>query len=536
MNLSIPERRALANSALGLALLGAAGAFLGYANPVAQIPPLALLAPASMAMLAVLLHTYASAFFYGWLCSCLGHAACLYWLAVPLHDYGALPWILTLPCILALSAYLGVYGGLFCMIMRLFRQHLSSPAAALLAAPLWAGLEMARGWIGTGFPWLSLATSFVPWPVWIQGAAVFGSYGLSGIYASAAAFLTLAAPVRVIHPYAGKPARRAFRLAMFCCAALPLLAAYGYGLRALQTPPEQGRTLRVALAQGNINQDQKWEPRYQQGTLDRYLALSERALDPRMGTGAAPADIVIWPETSMPFYFEDNQPLRKQLTAFAEKFTTAIAFGAPGKGSSPSGKTSYHNRLWLFNPTAFSLQSYDKEHLVPFGEYIPLSLPLGFIEYFVQGMDFTPGRLGNLLHIGETALGPLICYEAIFPEIARKRVHNGANILVNVSNDAWFGRTAAPVQHLHLTSMRAVEQGRYIARATNTGISAIIDNTGITRFRGGLFRAETIIGEARLLHHHTVYYHVANYITAACIFLPLAAALLCLHRKRRGIR
>lgn len=534
VTLSVPERAALRTTAAAVILAGALGLFLGYANPLVQVPPLALLLPACLTVLSSLMPAGRSAFYAGWLCASLGHALCLYWLSVPMHDYGQVPWILAAPCVLALGGYLGLTGGVFVLALRLFRGHLPFAVVLLLAAPLWAGLEIARGYLFTGFPWISLATAFTPWPVWTQGAALIGAYALSGVYAMVGSALAEAAPLRILYPDGVLPLSRSRRLTALAFAFTPTFMLYAYGMQAINSPLPAGRDIAVGLVQGNVNQDQKWVPLYQQQTLSRYLTLSERAVNPALGAVRKPVDLLLWPETSMPFYFETNRSLAEQLTGFADRFKTPVAFGAPGKGVRPDGKTSYHNRLWLYTPQPFSLQHYDKIHLVPFGEYVPLNLPLSFIEYYLQGLDFVPGKAGTILRAGNLALGPLICYEAIFPEYAWQRVHDGAAILLNISNDAWFGRTAAPEQHLQLTAMRAVEEGRFVIRSTNTGISAVIDPRGRIVTRGSLFRAETVIAEARALTGFTVYHRLAPYLLWLCLLLPAGAVLYCLRRRRSG--
>lgn len=535
VQLTVPERKALFRTLLCLALLGAGGMFLGFHNPFMQIPPLALLAPASMCLMARLSRSNWGAFHAGWLSCALGQAAGLYWLAVPMHDFGGLPWVIAALCVIALGGYLGLYGGLFCLVYRIFHRRIHPLAGCLLAGLAWGGLELARGWLFTGFPWVSLSSAFVPWPIWIQAAAVLGAYGLSAAYAAIAAALTEAAPLRFIPSYTAVPVQRRQRLLALCLAAAILAPVYWYGLRALRSTLPAGTPFRAGLVQGNVNQDQKWEPRYQQQTVTRYLTLSERAVNPALGAVTAPVDLLIWPETSMPFYFEENQNLASQITAFAERFRVPIAFGAPGKGVLPDGNASYHNRLWFHTPEPFGLQSYDKTHLVPFGEYVPLNIPLPFIDYFLQGIDFSPGQAGALLRLGTHKIGVLICYEAIFPELARQQTVAGANILINISNDAWFGRTAAPMQHLQLTSMRAVETGRYILRATNTGYSAAIDPRGRITARGTLFRAEVVIAEGAFMTGTTLFVSLMPYINAALVLLPILALWLCFaSRKKDG--
>ena len=528
------ERKALHYTAVILAFLGATGLFLGYANPFAQIPPLALLTPACLILIGRLMPTAKGAFYGAWLCGALGQTACLYWLTIPMHDFADIPWVFGIACVFLLGGYLGLYAALFALGMKLFYSALPPFAACLMAGPLWAGLELARGWAFTGFPWVSLSTAFMAWPVWAQGASLLGAYGLSGAYALIAACLTQAAPLRFIRGYEARPSRLT-RGAALLLALIPFLLLYKHGMDSLrEVVPEDTPRITAGLVQGNVNQSSKWEPAFQQHTVSRYLTLSEKAVDPARGTVHKAVDLLIWPETAMPFYFEDNRALAVQLTNFASSRNVPLLFGAPGKGIGVRGEPTWHNRLWLYTPSPFGLQYYDKNHLVPFGEYVPLGIPIPFIEYLMQGLDFTPGT-GSLLQMrlpgrddGQVALGALICYEAIFPEIAQMRVKDGAAILVNVSNDAWFGLSASPEQHLQLTAMRAVEQNRFILRATNTGISAVIDNKGRVLTRGPLFKADCIVGEAALLEGKTPYHRMAGGLSLFFILCPLCMVPVCI--------
>ncbi len=224
-----------------------------------------------------------------------------------------------------------------------------------------------------------------------------------------------------------------------------------------------------------------------------------------------------WPETALPFYFQDGEELAGSVIRFARRHDVPVLAGSPAyirQGES----YSLYNRVYLVTPQGTEFPRYDKVHLVPFGEYVPFGKYLPFLSKLVHGVgDFRPGRDAAPLRYRDLALGVLVCYEAIFPELAQERVEAGANVLINVSNDAWFGRSSAPMQHLGLAALRAVEQGRFLIRATNTGISAVIDPKGRILARSGLFTTERLgYGETVLLTGLTPFNRLHGPIHWAC--------------------
>ena len=525
----MPERKALRLTVFCLALLGGAGLFWGLPNPVYQFPPLVLFFPACLALLARIMPTAKGGFLAGWLCAAIGNSACLYWVSVPMHDYGLVPWILTIPAVLALGGYLGLYGGLFSLFYRLIREQVPFAVALALVCPLWASLEIAKEFLFTGFPWVSPALAFIAWPEWTQAASIVGGNVLSGIFALAAVAVAEARPVRFTVGYAPELIPKNRQRSCLVLAATAMLSVYA----CTYIPPlNEGKSLTVGLVQGNVDQNQKWNPAYQAGTLSRYLTLSEWAVNPSMGRMQNPVDILVWPETSMPFYFEGAPSLAEQIISFTTRFSVPLVFGAPGKSDRLDGR-GFYNRMWLETPVAMERQFYDKIRLVPFGEYVPFELSFSFLDHILQGMDFLQGASAKPLKTGDLALGGLICYEAIFSGLAQDRVANGANLLVNISNDAWFGASSAPLQHLHLTAMRAIEQGRYIARATNTGISAIITPRGTISAHGSQFRAEVVVGTVRLINGLTFYHTAAPFFLWGSVFISLAAITVCLARDKK---
>lgn len=494
----------LSPASLALIVLGAAGFFFGMPNAAIHLPLLALLYPCCLYLLARQVETGRDALLKGWLLGLCANTAGLYWMVYPMHDVAGVPFVLAAPAVLLLFSYFACYAALTAYaawsLPRLFTggglaSHLAPP---LLAGLAFAGFEVWCGCLFTGFPWLSLATAFGFSPLWLQAASLIGGFGLS---AAVAASACLAAEGMLA---AGPPRRAAFALAAALLAALPL-----YGLSRLITSPEAsihtsgqptsqipgqatGRTmdetsgerpLSAVMVQGNIDQNQKWAPAFQKGTLDLYMRLSREALaDYRSGHGGETPDLLLWPETAMPFYFDLHPEYAEAMFRFAAEEKIHLAFGSLGIDRAEGSPAALKNRLYLLSSSGRKNGYYDKRHLVPFGEYTPFAADIPFLRELLQGLDFSSGAVTEPLRIDRNgvaaSLGVLICYEAIFPSLAQERVEHGADVLVNVSNDGWFRDSSAPRQHLAHVTLRAVEQERPVLRATNTGFTVVVDAFG----------------------------------------------------------
>ena len=487
-----------------LILTAALGALLGYANPWVHFPAAALLLPAALMLLGRNAPTPKLAFRDAWRAGSLAALANLYWVFWPVTHYGELHWALGLPVPVLLAMAMGCYYGLFGLAAHL-SLRLAPPLAVPFLALTWVVMELAQATLLSGFSWLTLSSAFVAWPVVVQIATVLGAYGVSGLLVLVVAGVVLC---------------RAHK----ACAALSLAALLlllGFGWHRLSSYAETTPAHSVAVVQGNIDQGIKWDASYQQSTVEKYLSLS------RQVAAKANPELIVWPETSMPFYFQDDTPLRRPVLEFLRNGHAALILGAPAYARS-SGPTSFilFNRAFLLDNSTMQASWYDKEHLVPFGEYMPLDkiLPLGNL---VSGIgDFVPGTNEQALKSGDLALGLLVCYEAIFADMAQDRVSQGANLLINISNDAWFGDTSAPHQHLQLTALRAIEQGRYIVRSTNTGISAFIDPLGRIRIAGPQF---VDLAAADMVHPRTeltAFHRLYKGLLAAVGVLALVFAIL----------
>ncbi len=484
-------------------LATAAGTWLGHANPVAQLPLAALLLPAGLMVLGQNAESLKDAFRQCWLAGSLAALGCLYWVYWPVQHFGGVHWLLALPVPVLLSLGMGAYFGLFGLAAHLASRRLSHVTGLLFLGLAWTLMEMAVGTLLSGFPWLSLSAAFVPWPLVVLPAAYIGAYGLSGILALVVCGAVL-----------GRNSRP--------CAAVSALAALlvlGLGALHLRSYAETSPARTVAVVQGNIDQSLKWDASYQGSTVSRYVDLSRK-----IQITANPA-LIVWPETAMPFYFQDDTALRKPVLDFLSSTNVSLLLGSPAYRLG-SGQYTLFNRAYLLSGNGAAPAWYDKEHLVPFGEYMPLPswLPL---EKLVHGVgDFAPGHDQKPLRTGDLAMGVLVCYEAIFSGLAQERVAQGANLIVIISNDAWFGATSAPMQHLNLTALRAIEQGRWIVRSTNTGISAFIDPLGRIHRAGPQFEPLAAAWQVHPRSQTTVYHDLYTPLLACAGVLGLIFAVL----------
>jgi apolipoprotein N-acyltransferase len=456
--------------------------------------------------------TAKDAFRLGWLCGLVHAAGLLYWLVHTMSTYGHLPVVLAAGILLFFCTYIGFYTALFSyLIIRMG----GTPARALALAPLlWAALEYLRSFVLTGFTWGYLGHSQFRWLTLIQSADLWGVYGLSAliVFVNTALFLLILARAGKSwqgHAIARPLAARALLLAALCLAANLL---YGWArFNQVQGMEAAAPALRVGLAQGNIPQAEKWDPAFQITSTKTYVRLSGEL-------AAAHPDLIVWPETATPFYLFHNEALTRIVQRGIRSTGSAHLIGSPAVHRSEEGM-AYFNSAYLLDPAGTAIGRYDKAHLVPFGEYIPLKRWLPFLGKIVaQVGDFHAGPPGGTLAFGDHRIGPLICYDGIFPELARKAVRNGADLLANLTNDAWYGVTSAPYQHLVQYVFRAVETRRSLVRATNTGISGFIRPGGQIENTTELFETAIRTRDVACLQNRTVYVRVGDAFALVCLF------------------
>jgi len=461
--------------------------------------------------------TPAEGFQSGFIAGMIANTGILYWISYVVVQYGGLPPYVGIAVMLLLSAYLSIYTACFAAGVVFFRKRGND---FLLVAPIvWILLEFARSRLFTGFPWENLGYSQYLNATVIQIADITGVYGVS--FAIVLVNMVIFEVLEARH--AG---RMPFRKLLIAFAAGLLIVFYGYfRIADIKESLADASSAEVVLVQGNIDQNSKWDPRYQSETIDIYAGLSLASLPAKGG-------IIVWPETAAPFFFGYPSPLQKKVIAVAQAADRALLFGSPHYEQAGAA-VSYMNSAYLLEPGGAAAGRYDKVHLVPYGEYVPLKQFFPFIGKLVAGIgDFRSGSDFVPLVSGNRRFGVLICYEGIFPEATRAYKKSGADLLVNITNDAWFGRTSAPYQHLSMTVFRAVETRLYLVRAANTGISAIIAPTGSINARTAIFTRTVLKGEVKYIDKKTFYAAYGDIFVYICGFMLIVYELI--RRRRRG--
>lgn len=430
------------------------------------------------------------------------------WVYVSLHDFGAMPALLAGILTLLFCAYLALYpavtGWIYCTLGA------RSAFVTLMALPaLWALADWLRGWLFTGFPWIALGYAQVPDSPLAGYLPLLGVYGVSlATVVTAGLIVTLYTRLSAKYGSVTSGAEGS-KHAWLPALAIVLMWAGGYLLQHLDWTTPEGDPVAVSLLQGNIPQEMKWRDDKIRSTLETYRGL----------VAASGARLIVLPETALPlFLHEVPQDYLNDLAARARSNGGDVLIGAPERGD----MRDYYNSVLSFGtaPT----QTYRKSHLVPFGEFVPLKPLFGWFLEVVQIplLDFARGaQTQQPLAVAGQRVAVNICYEDVFgAEIIRQLPQ--ATLLVNVSNVAWFGRSVAPQQHLQISQARAIETGRYMLRATNTGMTAIIDQHGKMREVAPEFVTAVVTGAVQGYAGATPYVRWGN---APIIVLSLLLAL-----------
>ena len=441
------------------------------------------------------------------------------WIYVSLHDFGAMPMPVAAATTLLFCAFLALFPaavGYLCVRAPL------TPIArwTLLAPALWTLVEWTRSWIFTGFPWLGIGYSQIPVSPLAGYAPLVGIHGIT-LATAATAGLLVCGWLSIAGKAEGKTQLLSFILHPSAFILIAIWVA-GFGLKQVTWTQPVGAPLNVSLLQGNVPQDMKWRADRVQATLDTYLTLVRQSTSP----------LVILPETALPLFLEQVPPeYLDALAAHARENRGDILVGVPLRQA--DGK-KYFNSVISYGtaPT----QGYRKSHLVPFGEFIPLRPVLGWIvtALSIPLQDFSRGGENQRpLAIAGQRVAVNVCYEDVFGEEIIRQLPE-ATLLVNVSNVAWFGRSLAPRQHLQISQARALETGRYLLRATNTGITGVIAPDGKVVAAAPEFTMTTVTHRVQGYGGATPYVRWGNYAALGICLALIAAAALIGRRSNRS--
>jgi len=420
-------------------------------------------------------------------------AGVVYWIALVMSTYGGMSLFMAILLLLLLMAYLAVYFGVFAWAAS---RLLEAKFACLILPGLWVALELMRSYaIFSGFPWALLGYSQLPFSSLSQVSEIGGVFLISGIVMTGNVAIYQAMKKR----YA--PMVAAVALVVACAA---------FGQWRISRGDFDGTPIRAAAAQANVPQDQKWLEDQVDATLDTYLSLTQKAIDQK-------AELIAWPETACTFYLFRHLRQTVRLLDFSRNNPVDLLVGSPAYE-----EDRFYNRAYLLRGGRV-VGVYDKVHLVPFGEYLPFA---DLLRRYFDGLtaevgDFSAGSRVEPLQ----DIGALICFESIFPDISRTLCRKGARVLVNMSNDAWFKTWATPEQHLQFACFRAIETRRYVVRAVNHGISAIIDPHGRVVRSLGLLQEGMIVSDIRKISYMSFYVRCGPVLALLWAAASIIAAL-----------
>jgi apolipoprotein N-acyltransferase len=432
-------------------------------------------------------------FLLGWGAGIVYWFGVCYWIQFVLAVHGgvgnAIGWVLLVLFCLAKAVHLGVFAALAGVLMQ---RWWAAPAVAAL----WVAIEVTHGYLG--FQWLTLGNAGIDMSVPLRLAPFTGVYGVSFLFALTAAVLALAV-------------LRRSRAELAWVALVPLIAL-------LPRIPDAGSgTSAALLAQPNISQSQDWSEGALDRTVRRQVSLSLQAA---LAEAERPPELIVWPEVPAPFYYGRDERFREYVNGLARTTRAHVLVGVVAH--TPEGAPL--NSAQLISPMGAPLNRYDKVNLVPFGEFVPW--PLGALTQNIssEAGDFAAGRNVVVAPIGDHRLGTFICYESVFPNFVRRFADRGAEVLVNISNDGWFGKSAARIQHLSIVRMRAVENRRWVLRSTNDGLTTTIDSAGRLRAMLPPYVESTSHTAFSYLKEKTLYTRWGDWFPVLCATI----AILCL--------
>jgi apolipoprotein N-acyltransferase len=496
------------NRARSFWLAGLAGAAFPFALAPFDLWPLALVSVA--ALFRVLDEAKPSrAAVLGWAFGVGKYGVGASWIYVSIHDYGPAPVWLAASLVALFVVAMAWFPAAFTFAYARWVRGPNRWVNAVGFSACWVALEWILTWFLTGFPWLFLGYAQLDNP--LRHWAPVG--GVLAVSLAAALSATIAVAAIARHT-----TRRDLTIAMLI-ALVPWIAGAALGYVRWVEPGTQGT---VALVQGDIAQDVKWRPESVAPILERYSTLSDAYWQ---------RDLVIWPEAAITLFEQEAAPFIEAMAQRAQRGGAALVFGVPGYERLPDGSVAFRNMAEVVGNGS---GHYIKRRLVPFGEYVPLEgLLRGVIEFFDLPMSHAQsGPMSQpLLHAGRWKVATAICYEIAYPDLVRRDARD-ADVIVTISNDSWFGHSIGPHQHLQMARMRALENGRYVLRATNNGLTAIIAPTGAIVAQAPQFEPVVLDGTFSGMSGVTPYGAAGNVPVLVALAIGVAISLLFRRRRR----
>jgi len=443
----------------------------------------------------------------------------MWWLVLLLPSAGAtMPWILV-PALLIMSSYLALYPALGFVLVAAVTRYRLLPFA--IAAPaVWVVADLARTQGELSFSWGALGYALSDTPALIQSASLFGMPGLTFFAALTNVLVALAFVLR----------RSPLRWVSLAAAVLVVAGMWLHGQGQLErwtlATGEQA-TVRTAVVQPNVDLEIKWKPEFKDSTLNLIQKLTREA-------AALDAKFIVFPETSAPVYIDGrNRSFKIRLRALAHELDSYVYLGFLNHRYTPEGDLDVFNSSGVFSPDGV-IDKYNKNHLLPFGEQLPLSWKFRWIRNINFGQsNFMRGEPHPPLEAAGLKFTPLICFESVFPYLCRQGVRQGSQLLVNITNDGWFGDTPGPFQHAQMSILRAVEFRRYLLRSANSGVSMIVDPAGRVVTSLGLYQKGILTFNIPPLDGETIYCRYGDWLLFSwCVLLVVGAALV--RRRAKG--
>ncbi|MCX7770697.1 MAG: apolipoprotein N-acyltransferase [Proteobacteria bacterium] len=415
---------------------------------------------------------------YGFLYGFFYNSLSMYWITYVLSKYGNLPYFISFFLFLLLVAYLSLYQCIFFFLFKKYNHKFKPYINPVIYSFLWVILEVIRSKFLTGFPWMLIAYTQYNFPPVIQIVSKFGIYSLS--------FLIVFVNLSIYLLFTRE--RLKYLPTVFSLIIIVSLYLWGSkNIDSIKKEFQSRRKLNVLLVQGNIDQSQKWEKDLQKNILLKHLKMTRDNIDKE-------TDLVVWSETAMPLIFGADKEITEFFRKESADIEVPIISGFVGYKWDDRGNPKLTNSAGIFYKGDL-VDKYDKVHLVPFGEYVPLQKILFFVNKLVSAAgDFIAGDTIKTCNFRDVSYGVMICYESIFPEISKEFVNKGANVLVNITNDAWFGNSPAPYQHFSMSIFRAVENRKFLIRVANTGITGIISPWGEVQSKTSLYEDRIVKG------------------------------------------